>query len=106
MRKIQASRPTKPKAMYTIAGWSKTVPNTGIRCSSGIATVGVAPSRGYVDPNSACWSTLVIPSPARVIAIPTTIWSSPSLTQSTTIASDPIMPPAIPVRKPTQIEPL
>ena len=38
--------------------------------------------------------------------MPTTIWSNPRQTQSTTMKTDPITPPAIPVRKPTQTEPV
>ena len=45
-----------------------------------------------------------MPPPARVIAIPTTIWSSPSQTQSTIISEQASMPPIAPSPKPSQEE--
>ena len=45
-----------------------------------------------------------MPSPASVIAIPTTIWSSPSQTHSDTMSDAPIMPPSAPSRKPSHAE--
>src|SRR5689334_14094470 len=69
-----ASRPANANPMYTSAGWlNRLGPRTGILSNPGIATVAGAPRRGYVVPNWAPCNTLVMPSPARVMAIPTTI---------------------------------
>ena len=55
-------------------------------------------------PNCAPCSTLVMPSPASVIAMPTTIWSSPSQTQSTIMNEQAITPPIAPSPNPSHDE--
>ena len=47
----------------------------------------------------------MIPPPASVIAIPTTIWSRPSQTHSTIMTTEVTIPAPIPHRNPTQTDP-
>ena len=76
---------------------NKLCPTIGIRSSPGIETVEAAGRLGSLT-KSAPWRTLVAPSASSVIAIPTTIWSSSSRTQKTTMISETSMPAPIEAR--------
>ena len=75
-----------------------------MRESPGIATVAGLPRPGNLPLNWACWSTLVMPSPASVMAMPTTIWSRPMLTLSTAMTTAPASPPTTPAPNPSHSE--
>ena len=68
--------------------------------SPGIEMRDAAPSVGRLSANSALKMSAVAPSQASVIAMPVTIWSSPSRTQRRTITSETAAPAAIPAPNP------
>ena len=110
-RRVQATGP-RGQHRYTISGWLKRLPSlelppptTGMSESSGIDRRSTLPSVGRVCANWESKMSAVIPSAASVMAIPTTIWSRPKRTQSTTMITETSAPATAPARNPSQVDP-